>query len=256
MNDFSKRFLIGLGVLLATVLLAVVGYMLKFGSETDMMKPLNTGTAAPGIAVVRDSYVNMYLIRDGEGWVAVDACMNAKTVARELKTLKIEPESVKAVLLTHSDADHTGAVSLFSRAKVYLSEAEVPLITGKKSRFFVVGNRLSVPYTTLQDGQRLQLDDLSVQCILLPGHTPGSMVYCVNGRYLFTGDSISLWNGQAEPFNGFFNMNTRQQVENIPRLNGMNGIEGIFTAHYGMTDDYTKAFQTWQTRKALPPISD
>ena len=42
----------------------------------------------------------------------------------------------------------------------------------------------------LHDGQVFYIDDIKVECFMLPGHTWGHMVYLIDDKYLFTGDTI------------------------------------------------------------------
>jgi len=44
---------------------------------------------------------------------------NQEELLKDLQELKIEPEEIKIVLLTHNHWDHTSNLSLFSSAKVY-----------------------------------------------------------------------------------------------------------------------------------------
>ena len=45
----------------------------------------------------------------------------------------------------------------------------------------------------LKDEQIFYIDDIKIECFLVPGHTWGHMVYLIDDRYLFTGDT--LWFG-------------------------------------------------------------
>ena len=49
------------------------------------------------------------------------------------------------------------------------------------------------PKQLLKDGDTLHIGDIKIQCFLVPGHTWGHMVYLVDDKYLFTGDT--LWFG-------------------------------------------------------------
>jgi len=246
-KEFQKHFLLGMGVLFFACLLALAGYGLKFKSEIDGMKPVATGELTAGICAVKDAYVNLFLVKTKDGWIAIDSGIHSDEVAAQMHTLKISPESVKAVLLTHSDSDHTGAVKLFPNATVFLTKQEEPLVNGRQFRSFPFHNHLSVAYHVLASGQLLNIDGRSIKVILVPGHTPGSAVYVVDGKYLFAGDSMSIQNGHVEPFNRFFNMDSVQQVRNIPKLARLKGIQEIFTAHYGVSKEFVKAFELWPT---------
>ena len=45
----------------------------------------------------------------------------------------------------------------------------------------------------LHDGQTLEIGGVRIECFLVPGHTWGHMVYLIDDKYLFTGDT--LWFG-------------------------------------------------------------
>lgn len=42
----------------------------------------------------------------------------------------------------------------------------------------------------LDDGEVFHIGDIKIVCFLVPGHTWGHMVYLIDDRYLFTGDTI------------------------------------------------------------------
>ena len=42
----------------------------------------------------------------------------------------------------------------------------------------------------LHDGQVFEIGGIKIECFLVPGHTWGHMVYLVDDKYLFTGDTI------------------------------------------------------------------
>ena len=45
----------------------------------------------------------------------------------------------------------------------------------------------------LHDGEVFDIDGIKIECFLVPGHTWGHMVYLIDDKYLFTGDT--LWFG-------------------------------------------------------------
>ena len=82
------------------------------------------------VFAVKDSFVNMYLIKKNDKYIAVDAGNNIKNIERELKKLKIDIDKVAAVFLTHADSDHVAAVNLFKNAEVYISRDEEQMMKG------------------------------------------------------------------------------------------------------------------------------
>jgi glyoxylase-like metal-dependent hydrolase (beta-lactamase superfamily II) len=159
-----------------------------------------------------------------------------------MKKLGINPDDVAAVFLTHTDGDHVGALGLFGKAKLYMSKEEVQMINGTISKFLWFGN--SIPrtdYNLLEDRQTVQIGNLKVEGILVPGHTSGMMAYLVNDRYLFTGDILSLKDGKIAPIPAFFDMDTEQAAKSREIIRYIPAAEYIFTAHWGYTDDYKTA---------------
>lgn len=230
---------------LVIIFAAFYGYYgIRAFNETRGMKPANTGEITEGIYTLKDNSQNMYVIKGTEGYIAVDAAMNASIIKRELGKLEIPADQVKAILLTHTDSDHTGSIGLFKNARVYLSDAEEQMIDGTTARsMFIFKNKLDYEYNLLKDGQEIEAAGLKIRCVLTPGHTPGSMSYIINDKYLFTGDTFRLKDGKATVFNEFFNMDSTEEIESIKKLSSLTGIEELFTAHYGSSDDFAATFK-------------
>jgi glyoxylase-like metal-dependent hydrolase (beta-lactamase superfamily II) len=242
MKKTAKRIWMGFGVAIVLIVLLIGWYPLKMLSETRKMSPAATGEIISGVYAVKDSYVNLFLIKGNEGYVAVDAGNDLEEVRREMQKLSIDPQKVLAVLLTHTDLDHTAALDLFANAKIYLSRAEEQMINGKTPRFAVFKNKKIAHYELLADHQTINIAGLNIRGIATPGHTPGAMSYVINDACLFVGDTISLKNGRADLFNAFFNMDSETQKTSIKKLATLPNIKYVFTAHYGITDEFGEAF--------------
>jgi hydroxyacylglutathione hydrolase len=208
------------------------------------MSALPTQKLNNDICAVNDVYVNMYLIKGKTKYIAVDAGKDIKTIDMEMKKLAIDKKDVIALFLTHTDSDHTAATDYLTDATIYLSKAEEQMVNGTKKRMLFFHNKLNRKYTTLENGQVTTIDGLSVQAILTPGHTPGSTCYLIDGKYLFTGDNLSLQNGRAEVFSKVFNMDSETQKISLEKLAQLTQVKFIYTAHHGYTDDFAKAFES------------
>lgn len=230
------------------ILLAAAGAYMKhrFDAETAVMNPVPSGHINPDIYAVRDGFVNVYLVKDGESFIAFDAGNDCAGIAKKLSLLKLDPQKVEAVFLTHTDRDHVAALGLFPRAKVYISGAEKQMVDGTTVRSFGFHNHIPAGYATFDDGETVVVGSVSVRAILAPGHTPGSTCYLVGGRYLFTGDTLSLRGGKAQRFNDFFNMDSAREEESIRMLARTVSPHMILTAHYGVTYDADTAFAPWK----------
>jgi len=216
--------------------------------EIAKMHHLETQELVNGIYVIKTKDANFYVIKDGNNYIAIDAGGGNKNIAaNQLNKLNIDPEKITAVLLTHSDFDHTSALSLFKNAAIYLSKPEVQIIDGSVPRMFGISvrNKLNVDHV-IESDEELHFGTLKIKPILTPGHTSGSMSYLLDDKYLFVGDALSLKNGQVELFNTLFNMDDDLHRQSLTHLAKMPDIKYIFTAHYGFTPNSGDTFQNFQ----------
>jgi glyoxylase-like metal-dependent hydrolase (beta-lactamase superfamily II) len=172
-----KRVLKWVGLFVAfLVVLAAAGWYTVFGNNS----PVVEGPVVDGVELVKDGFVNIFVVDAGPGKVAlVDAGndKSGKALLAALARRNLGLDSVAAIFLTHGHPDHTAACKLFPGADVYAMAADVSL----------VGDAAKVTHP-LQDGDVATVGDLRVEAFSVPGHTPGSAVYLARG-VLFFGDS-------------------------------------------------------------------
>ena len=246
MNKNKKRIGSVVGAGLGLLLLLGGAYFVKFYLEIRKMTPVETKEIVDGIYAIQDGYVNLFIIKAGESYIAMDSGNHADHVQRELNRMNIDPKKVAAVFLTHSDVDHAAGLSLFRNAVIFISKQEEQMIDGRTTRFLVLKNKINHPYELLEDNQVLTISDLSIKGIPTPGHTPGSMSYLINDIWLFTGDSMSLKEGKVLAFNDVFNMDSKTQETSLNMLSHVAGVSYIFTAHYGFTKAFPYSFDRWK----------
>ena len=243
MKKLIKKSLIILSAFIGIIVIFMLGYMFIAKSEIKEFTPLETQKINEDVLSINDSFVNMYLVQSESGYIAFDAGNNLETIKNELETLTITPDKIIAVFLTHTDGDHTAALSIFKNAKVYLSDEEEKLLTGKANRFLIFGNTIDCDhYNLFEDREVININNISIKCIITPGHTLGSSCYLVNNKYLFTGDALSLKDGKIGAFNNFFNVDTKTQIKSLEKLSQLDSVEYIFTSHYGMSTNFEFAF--------------
>lgn len=241
MKKFLKKLLYWLlGIVIFIVVMFVI-YLVISKSIIRKMTPTGTRQITEDVFAVRDNYVNMYLVSDGNGFIAIDAGIKKGRVKEELKKLDLDPDRVKAVLLTHSDVDHAGGITLFDKAVVYLPGDEEQLINGETGRFLWFGNKIDTENYKLLKDKSFRLGNAKIQMIPTPDHTAGSACYIINDKYLFTGDAVALDDGRITRFPKIINKSPRKARRSMNRLNGLDGVQYIFTAHYGYTDNYRAA---------------
>ena len=245
MNKTLKWILIGIGVIIGLLILTAVGFGLKFNSETKKMHVIETKEVVHNVFAVKNSFVNMFLLKDSDNYIAIDAGADDKIIKEELKKLNIDTAKVVAVFLTHGDGDHTAALSSFKNAKIYLSRDEEQMINGKTAKMMFFHNSISrKDYSLVDDGQKVTIGKLVIIGISTPGHTPGSMSYLINDKYLFVGDAFGLKNGKVDKPNSFFSKDMPLAIKSFQKINNLPAAEYIFTAHVGFTSDYKNAVKT------------
>ncbi len=244
MKKTIKRIALGIGAIVLIIILFAVGYGIIAKSIMKKMTPKETGLLFDNVISIKDSFTNMFLVKNGDSFIAIDCGNNLETIANELQKLEIDPGQVKAVLLTHTDGDHVAALPLFKNAKLFFSKQEEKLLNGKASRFLFWGNKISTnEYTLVNNGRTINYGKTKIKCILTPGHTIGSMCYLINDKYLFVGDALGLKNGKIEKFSSFFNVDSKTATQSMEIIANISEAKYIFTAHYGYTKIDNEIFQ-------------
>lgn len=167
--------------------------------------------------------VNCYLLKTEFGFLLVDtgAPSGRKYLEKELERLGCHPDSLRLIVLTHGDFDHTGSAAylrqkyrspiamhpddagmaeyadmFWNRGKGNILFSKlVPLLFGftKKSRF--------TPDVLVQDGFDLSEFGMDACILSLPGHSKGSVGILTSSGDLFCGDL--LMNDKGQPSLGF-----------------------------------------------------
>lgn len=98
----------------------------------------------------------------------------------------------------------------------------------------------------LKDGEIFYIDDIKIECILVPGHTWGHLVYFIDDKYLFTGDTIWFGADGGYSFIATLAEDNALSVRSLEKLEknlrSRSGRILIITGHTGWTDDLDFAF--------------
>lgn len=205
------------------------------------MQPSETQEITTDIYSIKNTFVNLYLLKSGDKFILFDAGADKGATESALKAFGISENDIIAIFLTHTDYDHIATIPMLPSADIYMAKSNQTFLTENPSRSkaFIGMDR---EYITLDDNTTVNIADVEIQCIFTPGHTNGSASYIVNGKYLFVGDNLSLKNGKAGLFDSVFNMSDNGQRESLNKLSKLNNIDYIFTMHYGYTNDFNSAF--------------
>jgi glyoxylase-like metal-dependent hydrolase (beta-lactamase superfamily II) len=179
----------------------------------------------PGVFALGSEWVNWYLVADGGALTAVDAGLPGfgKTLEQDLRALGFAPADVRALVLTHSDSDHTGLAPRFQEAgaQVWIHAADEDTLRRPRPKggdaspvHLLPYLRRATPWRLLGHLMRLGAgrppkvegartfahgDVLEVpgspRVIHTPGHTPGHCaLHFERQGALFVGDAMCSWN--------------------------------------------------------------
>ena len=223
----------------------------------QIFKPLNTGWIDEHVACVREWVANIFFYRKNGVIIMLDAGYNYDRLEEKMGWLGIDPQDIHHILITHQDTDHVGAVEadspgLFRAAALYIGEEENRYLTGEVRRR-VMHHMYKLPQVSipnekvlLRDGQVFRIGDIKIECFLVPGHTWGHMVYLVDDRYLFTGDTLWLGADGGYSFIAALAEDNRLAVRSLAALENnlrSRGLHPLFlTGHTGWTADMDFAF--------------
>ena len=222
-----------------------------------IFKPLNTGRIDEHVACVREWVANIFFYTKNGTTIMIDAGYNYDRLREKMAWLDIDPAAIRHILITHQDTDHVGALEmdseqLFKNATVYIGEVENRYLTGETRRRVIHGlYKLSLvkmenEKVLLRDGEIFQIGDIKIECLLVPGHTWGHMVYLIDDEYLFTGDTIWFGVDGGYSFLSTLAEDNKLAVHSLEKLEkelrARNRKLKIITGHTGWTDDLDLAF--------------
>ena len=187
----------------------------------EIFKPLNTGWIDKNVACVREWVANIFFYCKDNAVIMIDAGYNYDRLAEKMGWLGIDPQSVQHILITHQDTDHVGAVEadspgLFQNAALYIGEVENRYLTGEVRRK-VIYHLYKLP-----------------------------LVYLVDDRYLFTGDTIWFGADGGYSFISALAEDNELAVRSLTaleeKLRGRDLHPLFITGHTGWTDNMDFAF--------------
>ena len=233
-----------------------IGMSLLFKGRA-IFKPLNTGKIDDKVSCVREWVANIFFYTKGDTTIMIDAGYNYERLKEKMEWLNIDPSTIKHILITHQDTDHVGALErdselLFKDAKIYIGEIENRYLTGEVRRR-VMHKMYKLPLVKidnekvlLKDKDVFYIDGIKIECLLVPGHTWGHMVYLIDDEYLFTGDTI--WFG----VDGGYSFLSTLAEDNELSLSSLKALKenilkrnahiNVISGHTGWSDDLNFVF--------------
>ena len=216
---------------------------------TKAVNPSNTGIFDNGVSCVREDDVNIWFYTKSGNTIAFDSGhRDFKNVNFEFEKIKVNSNDVKNVFMTHVDVDHAGGMDkkgnpIFPNAQVYIGNEEEQYLTGKMYRMkklgflkLKVGVSLKNDYKLLSDGEVVNIGNIKIEAIHIPGHTLGHMCYLIDDSILITGDCLAINKNGGYPFWDFFTQNpelNRKSLQKLKKIVEDKKILSVCTGHSG-----------------------
>lgn len=176
------------------------------------------------------------IIHKTEDITLIDTCFPGKykKILAELSENGINPENIKRILLTHSDADHIGNVTKLyelTGCDIYIGSKDLPYSLKQKSphgiKLFlsaIINVKCPASIQPLPDGFINGID-----IIPSSGHTPGHTCFRFE-NVLFVGDLLFENKGVLTPSKAIFTWDMKKVMESCKQVN-VQGIDWICPAH-------------------------
>lgn len=137
---------------------------------------------------------NCYILASSENSQAIiiDPGSEAQKIRQVLKKYGLTPAFI---VNTHGHYDHIGCDDKFG-VPVYVHSQDLPFLKDAQlnlSGMFAFGYRVHSEIKALEDKERIKLDDIELEVIHIPGHTPGGIALLLKKpekKIVFTGDSL------------------------------------------------------------------
>lgn len=133
------------------------------------------------IVTLADWFTSCQLLVAPDAVVLFDACFRGRELEKSLAAQELEPGDVTHILLTHGHGDHIGALDRLENAEVMALLSEEEILQEAEDGPITIDR-------FLVDGETLLFGSSTVRVLAVPGHTPGSAVYWVDGA-LILGDA-------------------------------------------------------------------
>ena len=165
------------------------------------------GTAFDNLYFVGSKWVSSWAITTFDGIILIDAMDNEDEAERivegGLKTLGLDPATVKTVIVTHGHGDHYGGASYFAQkynARIVMSDVDWTMMETQLEFDYPLWGRPPKRDISVVDGDKITLGDTTVDILLTPGHTLGTISPMFDVKSGPEKHRALLWGGTAFNF--------------------------------------------------------
>jgi metallo-beta-lactamase class B len=131
--------------------------------------------------------VSSHLVDTGEGLILLDTAFpqTVYLLLESIRRLGFDPDDIQTIVHCHGHYDHFGgtrAIVELTGARTALGQEDVEVLTHRPELSwapeygveFYEAFAVDIP---LQEGDVIALGNTAIECVHIPGHTPGAMAY-------------------------------------------------------------------------------
>jgi len=173
---------------------------------------------------------NCYLVSDDDFALVIDP---GKYDERIAKFLNDNAGVKRYIILTHAHFDHIcGAKQLREETNtdILISKNDAEGLFNPKfslSEYFHIRQPIFYADKMLDDGEILSIGSKKIECLLTPGHSPGSMCFLID-EILFSGDTLFAGSiGRTD----FPNSNHNDMISSLKRLSQLKAETRVLPGH-------------------------
>jgi len=201
-------------------------------------------------------FVGTWVLRTDDGLILFDAMFNEQqardVVVKGLLQIGLDPNDLKHVIVTHAHGDHYGGADYLQRefgAKIWLSAADWTYLEAHRDDDPIppFGDIWPVNAPTrgevAEDGGILELGGKTVQFVVTPGHTPGTLSAVISVDDTGTRRFVTLWGGTAMPAGSAAVREMHASLLKLWRAGQEAGAEGAISTHAFVEDSFGRSRQ-------------
>lgn len=194
-----------------------------------------------GSSISHPADCSIYILEIGsDEFVMIDcgAGESYDDLVKNIRSIGLNPEGLKALILTHCHIDHIGSAHTFNEhygCQVIAHKLDANAIEGRNNSltaaewYDITYQPVKIDHLLSNESEVIQFGEVNFVCIHTPGHTPGSIsVYCDldRARVLFGQDIHG-------PFDPTFGSDIEQWKTSMQKLLDLNA-DILCEGHYGV----------------------